>query len=99
MARCCKIGVGIPLDFDQIANLTDSENVVLELGPSGTSLPTRDYYTGDNFAEQRGWYKEHLQKIAQMFDLPEEWAERVMRFETKLAQIQMKQDQSRQFDQ
>lgn len=40
-ARCSLSGIGLPLDFDKVANLEDSENVVLEVGPAGLSLPSR----------------------------------------------------------
>jgi len=71
----------------------------LDLGGGSESLPSRDYYTEENFAEQRGLFMDHLKKISAMFELPEDFGERVMRFETKLAQIAMKKDQSRQYDQ
>lgn len=99
MARCCRVGVGIPFDLDKIPNLKDSQNVVLELGPSGLSLPTRDYYFEDNFAEQRKWFEEHLKRIGEMCSFEDDFGERVQRFERKLALIQMKPAQSRNYDQ
>jgi len=97
--KCMKSGIKIPFSFDKGANLSDSENVVLDLSPASCSLPSRDYYTEANFAEQRAQFKEHLDKIAALVGLEADFAERVMRFETKLEQISMKPDQSRQFDQ
>eukprot|EP00656_Telonema_subtile_P057764 TRINITY_DN9582_c0_g2_i6.p1 TRINITY_DN9582_c0_g2~~TRINITY_DN9582_c0_g2_i6.p1 ORF type:complete len:570 (+),score=235.42 TRINITY_DN9582_c0_g2_i6:80-1789(+) len=99
LARCSKISIGCPFDFDKIPNLKDSENVVLELGPSGLSLPSRDYYFEENFAEQRGWFTEHLKRISTMCEFGEDFAERVVRFESKLATINMKPSQSRNYDQ
>jgi len=97
--KCMTSGIRVPLDFDKGPNMSDSEHVVLDLGPASGSLPSRDYYTEDNFAEQRTQFKEHLTKVAALVGLEDDFAERVMRFETKLAQIRMKPDQSRQFDQ
>merc|ERR1712166_874237 len=97
--RCCRRQIGMPFDFDKMASLKDSENVVLELGPAGTSLPSRDHYFEDNFEKQRGWFREHLTRIGTMFEFDADFAERVIRFETKLATINMKQSQSRQYDQ
>ena len=98
-AKCIKSGISIPLSFDKGPNLSDSEHVVLDLSPSSGSLPSRDYYTEANFSEQRAQFKEHLTKVAALVGLETDFAERVMRFETKLAQISMKPDQSRQYDQ
>lgn len=97
--KCMKSGINLPLSFDKGPNLSDSENVVLDLSPSSGSLPSRDYYTEESFAEQRAQFREHLTKVAALVGLEADFAERVMRFETKLAQISMKPDQSRQYDQ
>jgi len=97
--KCALSGVSIPINFDKGANLSDSENIVLDLGGGSGSLPSRDYYTEELFAEQRGQFLAHLGRIKDMFSLEEDFPERVMRFETKLAQISMKSDQSRQYDQ
>lgn len=102
MARCAEIGISTPLVFGKEANLDDSENVVMDLSPSGTSLPSRDYYLDATFEQQRGQWKEHLTKLQAMVGadkLEEGFVERVIRMETKLSQISMKRDQSRQFDQ
>jgi len=99
-ARCQKVGISYPLRFDKESNLEDSENVVLDLSPGGISLPSRDYYLDDKFEEQRAKYMKHLNQVAALvLDGQKDFAERVMRFETKLARISMKTDQSRQFDQ
>jgi len=99
LGRCSQISIGSPFDFDKIPNLKDSENVVLELGPSGLSLPSRDYYFEDNFSEQRDMFRAHLSRISTMMSFGENFAERVFRFERKLATIQMKPSQGRNYDQ
>ena len=57
-------GIKTPLSFDKGPNLSDSEHVVLDLSPGSGSLPSRDYYTEENFTEQRAQFKEHLTKVA-----------------------------------
>lgn len=109
LCRFQQVGVGSPITWGQEANLTDAENIILDLSPSGLSLPARSYYLEDNFKEHRGWYKDHLKQVCelvsshkaseQLLCCPDEWADRVMRFENKLAQISMKKAQSRSFDQ
>ncbi|GBG34068.1 Endothelin-converting enzyme 1 [Hondaea fermentalgiana] len=102
IARCQELGIGGPIDFDKGANMEASDHEILDLGPSGLSLPSRAYYLDDNFSEQRAWYRAHLEKVRDMVGashLEEDFVERVVRFETKLAQITMKRDQSRNYDQ
>jgi len=100
-AHCQEVGIRRPLSFDKEGNLEDSKNEILDLSPSGLSLPSRDYYLEEKFAEHRDWFQIHLDNIASIIGgekLEPDFAERVIRFETKLAQITMKKDQSRQFD-
>tara|TARA_B110000046_G_scaffold93561_2_gene101523 strand:+ start:2492 stop:3256 length:765 start_codon:yes stop_codon:yes gene_type:complete len=67
------------------------------------SLPSRDYYTEAKFVDQRATFKDHLKKVAAIVSPVvslkdgDEFADRVLRFETKLAQIEMKPDQCRQY--
>eukprot|EP00929_Paragymnodinium_shiwhaense_P036447 TRINITY_DN19531_c0_g1_i1.p1 TRINITY_DN19531_c0_g1~~TRINITY_DN19531_c0_g1_i1.p1 ORF type:complete len:732 (-),score=207.50 TRINITY_DN19531_c0_g1_i1:158-2353(-) len=102
LSRCNELDIGCPLVFDKEANLQDSENVVLDLGGSGLSLPSRDYYLDSKFEEQRGWFRAHLAKVIELVgsdNVEADFVDRVMRIETKLAQITMKSDQKRQYDQ
>lgn len=102
MSRCQEVGITCPFSFGKEANLKDTENMVLDLSPSGTSLPGRDYYFDSKFAEQREFFKAHLESVLGLIgaeNLVDDFAARVMRFETKLAQIKMKQDQERLYDQ
>jgi len=101
-SRCQQVGIKCPLTFGKEANLTDTENIVLDLSPSGTSLPSRDYYVDEKFSSQRTWFREHIQKVVDLVgvgNFEDDFVNRVVRFETKLAQVSMKPDQSRQFDQ
>jgi len=100
--RCQEVGITCPLAFGKEANLQDTENIVLDLSPNGTSLPSRDYYVDDKFLEQRGWFREHLTKVLELVGAEkceDDFVNRVIRLETKIAQVSMKKDQSRQFDQ
>jgi len=100
-SRCAEIGTDYPFGFSKEANLNDSENVVLDLSPNGLSLPSRDYYLDDKFKEQQGWFKEHLEKVVEIIGadkLETGFVNKVVELETKLAQISMKKDQERQFD-
>lgn len=74
--KCMLSGISIPINFDKGPNLSDSENVVLDLGGGSGSLPARDYYTDEQFAEQRAAFKTHLGKIRDMLGLPEDFPER-----------------------
>jgi len=102
MSRCQTIDVECPFTFGKEANLKDTENIVLDLSPSGTSLPGRDYYMDSKFEEQRGFFKAHLENVAGLIGadhLTGDFVARVTRFEKKLAQISMKDDQQRLYDQ
>mmetsp|Transcript_56687 Transcript_56687/g.165877 ORF Transcript_56687/g.165877 Transcript_56687/m.165877 type:complete len:764 (+) Transcript_56687:57-2348(+) len=102
LSRCNELRIACPVAFGKEANLKDTESIVLDLSPSGTSLPSRDYYLDSKFEEHRGGFKEHLGKVRDLIGaerLEEDFVDRVVRLETKIAMIQMKNDQSRQFDQ
>lgn len=96
-----EIGIEGPMGFGKEANLQDTQHIVMDFSPSGKSLPSRDYYFDSKFEEHRGWFKDHLNKVVELLgaeNLQDEFAARVIRMETKLSQIQMKNDQSRRFD-
>lgn len=101
-ARAQRVGISIPLGFDKEANLEDADNIILDFSPSGLSLPSRDYYLDEKFEEKRGWFRDHLDKVADLVGrdhVASDFRDRVLRFETKMAKIKMSPDQSRQFDQ
>ena len=62
----------------------------VELGQGGLSLPDRDYYLKDSFAEIRGKYRRHVEKMFSFLgDKPgaaAAYAETVVALETELAQ-------------
>lgn len=102
LSRCQVVGIPCPVVFGKEANLKDTENVVLDLSPGGLSMPSRDYYVDEKFSEQRSWFRQHLANVVGLLgaeNFEDDFVNRVVRFETKLAQVTMKPDQSRQFDQ
>lgn len=104
-AQCEKFKMSYPLSFFVMPNLKDSGNNILQVGSGGLSLPSRDYYFEANFDKQRELFLDHLQKIQVLVEedpsikLEENFAAAVMRFEKKLAQINMTRAQSRNYDQ
>lgn len=92
-------GIGNVFDFDRGSDLTNSNNVVLDFSASGLSLPSREYYTEDNFKEKRELYKQHLQNVAKLInmDLGPNFVQNVIDFENELAKYIMKREQSRNY--
>ena len=103
-SRCQELGISYPFEFDKGSNLENSECIILDVGPSGLSLPSRAHYFEEKYDKERGWFKEHLHKVYNLVDsrnpgiVGADFAERVVRFETKLAAISMKQAQRRSYD-
>ncbi|KAJ3130420.1 hypothetical protein HK100_008070 [Physocladia obscura] len=92
-------GVSGPFTINQMANYEDSENAVSTLRASGLSLPSRDYYFDENYKEKREFFVAHLNKVAKLIGedrLVPDFAEAVLRFETKLATITLKRAQQRE---
>lgn len=97
-----RYGISGPLDFDKGSDLTSSMDIILDLAPSGLSLPSRDYYFDEKFEEQRTMFKTHLSNVVKLLSdaniqLEEDFEEKVFSFESDLAFIKMKRDQSRQY--
>ncbi|ARF11159.1 peptidase M13 [Klosneuvirus KNV1] len=92
-------GISNVFDFDKGSDLTNSNNVVLDFSVSGLSLPSREYYTEDNFKEKREMFKQHLQNIANLLntDLGSDFVQNVFDFENELAKYTMKREQSRNY--
>ncbi|KAJ3064947.1 hypothetical protein HDU98_011662 [Podochytrium sp. JEL0797] len=99
-AASAELGVEAPLQFEAMASLEDSTQSLLALMPSGLSLPTRDFYFEENFQDKRDFFLAHLTNVANLVGadrLVPDFANAVMRFETKLAEISMKSHQGREF--
>lgn len=103
-AKSERMQISSPVSFFVMPNLKDSGNNILQVGKGGLSLPSRDYYFEANFQKQREMFLDHLQKVETLLKsdesikLGENFAAAVMRFEKKLAQINMTSAQSRKYD-
>ncbi|KAI8608888.1 hypothetical protein BC830DRAFT_1209119 [Chytriomyces sp. MP71] len=100
LADATKAGISTPFQFSPIQSFDDSSKNVLTLSAEGLSLPSRDYYFEENFAAKKDYFIGHLNKVAELVgtsNLVPGFADSVLRFETKLATITMKLDQSREF--
>jgi len=90
-----------PFKLSAGASLVESDSMLLNAWSSGLSMTSRDHYLSESFEQQRGYFKTHLQNVAAIVgesNLVSGFAERVFRFETKLAMITMTQPQKRQYD-
>eukprot|EP01064_Diplonema_japonicum_P011903 TRINITY_DN1936_c0_g1_i1.p1 TRINITY_DN1936_c0_g1~~TRINITY_DN1936_c0_g1_i1.p1 ORF type:complete len:760 (+),score=230.56 TRINITY_DN1936_c0_g1_i1:104-2281(+) len=99
----CEInGITNVFDFDQSHDLENSNNVVLCLGTKGLSLPGREYYFDDSFAEKREQWKQHLKNVegllAPSVTLPKDFVTNIVEFEMELAKYKMKNEQQRSYD-
>lgn len=78
--------------IDVRADAKDSDKNVAYLNAGALGLPDRDYYVGDDedSREKREKYKEHIARMLQFIDYDEETAakeaERILAFETKMAE-------------
>jgi predicted metalloendopeptidase len=96
-------GIRNIFDFDVGSNLENSNNVVLDFGTCGTSLPSREYYMDTKYEAKREMFKKHLENVKNLLEqnnikLDENFVENVYDFEMILAKYKMKPEQSRQYD-
>lgn len=95
-------GISNVFDFDKGQDLVNSNNVVLDFSVHACSLPSREYYTEEKFAEKRELYKKHLTNVYNIINadnpiLDESFVEDVLAFENKAAYFTMKREQSREY--
>jgi putative endopeptidase len=103
-AYATTVGIGFFMDIDKGEDLKDADHTKLDIAPSGTSLPERSYYFDEEFKEKREQFLQHLNNVKDMLtknnvNLVDDFANRVLSFETKLAYINMTSSQSRLYDQ
>lgn len=101
---CGKHGIGFLVEFDKGEDLTDSQNIKLDVANGSLSLPERGYYFDEQFEKERGLFLQHLKNVesimkANGIDLGENFVNKVISFETKMAKIKMKSAQARLYDQ
>lgn len=91
-------------DFDKGSDLLNSNNVVLDFATSGISLPSREYYFDERFAEKRQMFRVHLENVSRIIEenttvqLGEDFVQNVIDFETAIARLMMSPDQARSYD-
>eukprot|EP01088_Endostelium_zonatum_P003274 TRINITY_DN14484_c0_g1_i1.p1 TRINITY_DN14484_c0_g1~~TRINITY_DN14484_c0_g1_i1.p1 ORF type:complete len:627 (+),score=131.06 TRINITY_DN14484_c0_g1_i1:537-2417(+) len=90
----------LPIQFSQRSDMKASEDVLLAVRHGGLSLPGRDYYFDDRFANNREQFKNHLNNVQQILnkvhiDLEPNFVDKVIELETLIAKITMKEDQQR----
>ncbi len=80
-------------------DLKNSTTYAFYLGQGGISLPDRDYYLSDNFAQVRGEFREHVAKMFMLRGIPEQqarqWADTVLEIETDMAKSSRTRDELR----
>ena len=83
-------GIGGFFEMDFSPDAKNSSIYVVNMGQGGLSLPDRDYYLKDSFAEVRTKYRQHLEKMFSLTGdtLPDAaaHADIVLKIETALAQ-------------
>lgn len=92
----------IPLNFDRGSDFSNSNDMILDLAPSGLSLPSRDYYFDENFSKHREWFRAHLESVQQIISnagiqLETDFVSKVFDFQTDLARIFLTQAQARRY--
>jgi putative endopeptidase len=98
-------GISNVFDFNKGSDLLVANNIVLDFATCGLSLPGREYYIENNFADKHEMYKHHLANVADMINancstnLDVNFVQNVFTFETELAGYMMKQEQAREYDQ
>jgi putative endopeptidase len=100
-------GISNVFDFDRGSDLVNANNSVLEFLTSGLSLPGREHYMDEKFADKRQMYREHLNRVYQLVNtncytetfLSDSFVEDVLSFEHDIAYYKMKQEQARRYDQ
>lgn len=88
-AELQKIGIPIMLSMSSDPDDKNSDIYALRLSQGGLSLPNRDYYFDESFAEIREAYRKHITKIFKLYGLSEEdskkHSSKVFEMETELA--------------
>lgn len=92
-------GLDAPFGVTQFADLKDPKRYGIYMFQSGLGLPDREYYfnTDDKSVELRDKYIAHIEKMFALagFDSPSESAQTIMALETRLAEANMKKEDTR----
>lgn len=85
--RLERLGIAAPLGGAVHQDNRDSSRYVLDMWQSGLGMPDRDYYLGEQFAEQRKAYRAHVADMLERTGVGTDAdAERIVALETRLAQ-------------
>ena len=99
MARMFRGGVSVPFGFYVYPDAKDPQINAMYVSQSGLGLPDRDYYLKDDekFEEFRNAYVEYAEDILGMVGVEDAAgaAERILKLETQLAEIQWSRVESR----
>lgn len=97
-------GINNVFNFDKGSDLTNSDNVVMDISTCGLSLPSREYYLDNNFKEKIDAYRTHLVNVVKIINdgsmtyLDNDFVRNVMDFESELAKYKMTSDQRRSYN-
>ncbi len=91
-----RLGITTPIGFFVMQDAKDSTRYMAQLIQSGTTLPDRDYYLKDDEKSKNAQeaLKQYIAKLYELagFDQGEEWAEKILELETRLAQAHWKRE-------
>ena len=95
-------GIRNVLDLDKGSDLKNVNNVILDLSACGLSLPSREYYTEENFEEKRTLFKTHLNNVKMLvessgFHLGDTFVDDVVAYEHSIASFSMKRAHAREY--
>jgi putative endopeptidase len=92
-------GVTVPVGFGIFSDMKDPDVNAIYMVQAGLTLPDRDYYLSDDeqFVKGRQLYLEYVTNVFEMagFEGGADRAERLMAFETKLAEVMWTKEENR----
>lgn len=91
------------MNIDRGSSPLNSDHVMMDIAPSGLSLPSREYYIDDLHKDLRVQYIDHLNDVVDIMrtmgiELNDRFAQNVIEFEKKIAHIRMKKEHARRHD-
>jgi endothelin-converting enzyme/putative endopeptidase len=91
-----------PVGFGILPDPQDTTRYTVFMGQNGIGLPDRDYYlkTDDRFVQYRAAYKDYIAKLLSLAGVDDAAtkAGAILAFETKLAEVQWSQEDSRDIE-
>ncbi|MCW8109210.1 M13 family metallopeptidase [Alteromonas ponticola] len=94
-----RYGYGSPFSLGQYVDFKQPDTYMMYIWQNGLGLPEREYYFKEDESSQtiRDAYVKHIEKMFTLagFDEPAKSAEMLMKFETDIASLHMKKEQTR----